>query len=74
MPITVELKMNKTFCIFSANFLPHVGGVERYTYNLAKHLISMGHRVIVLTSNVYKLKAKEDVERIVVYRMPCFNL
>ena len=28
-----------------------MGGVERYTYNLARELIKMGHRVTVVTSN-----------------------
>lgn len=41
-----------TFCIFSAQYLPTTGGVERYTYNLACQLLRAGHRVIVVTSAV----------------------
>ena len=28
--------MMKNYCIFAAQFLPHMGGVERYTYNLVQ--------------------------------------
>lgn len=65
---------SKTYCIFSAQFLPHLGGVERYTYNLSKKLIEYGHKVIVVTSNTEELCDLEEVEGITVYRMPCFNL
>lgn len=37
-------------CFFSAQYLPTIGGVERYTYNLAKRLIAAGHQVLVVTS------------------------
>ena len=29
-------------CIFSAQYFPNVGGVERYTYNLARKLLEKG--------------------------------
>lgn len=41
--------------MFSANYLPNVGGVERYTYNLAKKLAQRGNNVIIVTSNVFCL-------------------
>jgi len=66
--------MKKTFCIFSATYFPNMGGVERYTYNLAKQLIVKGHRVIVVTSNVFCLDNIEVLEQIKIYRMPCFKL
>ena len=34
--------MGKKYCIFSAQYLPTIGGVERYTYNIAKKLIKKG--------------------------------
>lgn len=64
----------KRYCIFAAQYFPHMGGVERYTYNLAKKLIEDGNEVIVVTSNVYKLSEYERVDRIPVYRIPCWNL
>jgi len=62
------------YCIFIANFLPNLGGVERYTYNLAKKLIQKGHSVTVITSNVFALAPHEQIEGIEIYRIPCFKL
>lgn len=39
-----------TICYFSAQYLPTVGGVERYTWNLARRTVATGHRAIVVTS------------------------
>jgi len=64
----------RTYCIFSAHYLPHLGGVERYTYNLALHLTAKGNKVIVVTSNTYSLADVEVVEGIKIYRLPCVNL
>ena len=62
------------YCIFIANFLPNLGGVERYTYNLAKKLIAKGNEVTVITSNVFGLEEHEIIEGIEIYRIPCINL
>jgi glycosyltransferase involved in cell wall biosynthesis len=66
--------MGKSFCVFSAQYLPHMGGVERYTYNLAKKLVEMGNTVTVVTSNTEISPDEEEMEGIKVYRFPCFNL
>lgn len=66
--------MGKSYCLFAANYLPNLGGVERYVYNLAKQLIAKGNSVTVVTSNVFKIASKEVLEGIEVYRMPCFNV
>lgn len=68
------MQKSKTYCIFAAQYFPHLGGVERYTYNLAKQLIKDGNRVMIVTSNVYHLKEYELVNDIPVYRIPCYNL
>lgn len=68
------MRTKKRYCIFAAQYFPHLGGVERYTYNLSKKLIEQGNEVIIVTSNVNKLKAYEKVDGIPVYRMPCINL
>ncbi len=66
--------MNK-LAIFSANYLPNTGGVERYTYNLSKELASRGHRITIVTSNVFSLAEYENIsENIEIYRLPCINL
>ena len=66
--------MGKSFVIFAANYLPNLGGVERYTYNLAKSLIRQGSKVTVVTSNVFDLPAREFDEGIDIYRTPCLNM
>ena len=67
-------KTKKRYCIFAAQYFPHLGGVERYTYNLAKKLVEDGNKVVIVTSNVYKLPEYERVDGIPVYRVPCWNL
>lgn len=66
--------MEKKYCIFSAQYFPHLGGVERYTYNLAKFLKKHGNEVVIVTSNVQGLPAYEVMEGIKVYRIPCLSL
>ena len=64
----------KRICIFSAQYFPHLGGVENYTYHLAKYLLQKGEKVVILTSNVQRLPAYEQIEGAEVYRLPCINL
>lgn len=66
--------MKKTYCIFSAQFLPHMGGVERYTYYMAKELIARGNQVVVVTNNTTESVEYEQMEGIQVYRFPCYPL
>lgn len=61
-------------CIFSANYLPNIGGVERYTYYVAKELVNRGHNVTVVTSNLFSLPSHEYSENIEIYRYDCYNL
>lgn len=52
-----------------------MGGVERYTYNLARKLTQMGHRVTVVTSNTEHTEGySRSEEGIEVYALPCFPL
>lgn len=64
----------KRYCIFAAQYFPHLGGVERYTYNLARKLMERGNGVVIVTSNVYRLADYEKMDGIPVYRVPCLNL
>lgn len=66
--------MKKIF-IYSANYLPNIGGVEKYTANLAQELTKMGNSVTIVTNNVFGMKAKEKLENgATIYRLPCFPL
>lgn len=67
--------MNKTFLIFSAQYLPTSGGVERFTFNLARTLISHGNRVIIATSALEGLPDQEtDANGIRIFRFPSVPL
>lgn len=65
--------MNKKYCIFSAQYLPHMGGVEQYTYFLAKELVGRGDEVTVVCTNTAEAKSYEIMEGIKVYRFPSIN-
>ncbi|MEO6000463.1 MAG: glycosyltransferase family 4 protein [Chitinophagaceae bacterium] len=64
---------SKTICFVSALFYPHSGGVERYTYQLSKKLVDMGHKVIVLTTNTENVQSCEIMDGIIIYRLPIFS-
>lgn len=59
--------------IFSAQFLPHMGGVENYTYHLAKKMIAEGHQVSVITCNLGGWDRTADFDGILVYRFDAFD-
>lgn len=65
--------MSKKYCIFSAQYLPHLGGVERYTHHLARELIKLGNQVTVVTSKFNGFPYHSIAEEIEIYRMPSFN-
>lgn len=69
----LECNMKK-YCIFAAQFLPHMGGVENYTYNISKELIKRGNKVTVVTNNTTGSVTREKMEGIEILRFPCFNL
>lgn len=59
------------FVIFSAQYLPTVGGVERYTNSLAKKLTEKGHQLTVVTSSLTNLPHHEtDADGIEIFRIP----
>lgn len=65
----------KTIAIFSGYYLPHLGGVERYTYNLARKLKEMGNRIIIITSRYdSELKEIEETEYAKIYRLPTYKI
>ena len=66
--------MSKRYCIFAAQFLPHMGGIENYTYNISEELIRRGNEVVVVTNNTTDSPLYEQIEGIKIYRFPCYNL
>lgn len=60
-----------TICFFSAQYLPTPGGVERYTWNMARRARKAGHCAIVVTSALQGLPAHEtDADGIEIFRLP----
>ena len=67
--------MRETYCIFSANYLPNIGGVEKYTQNLAFALEGLDKTVIIVTNNCFDLLSHENISpNISIYRLPCYPL
>lgn len=63
------------FYIFSAQYLPTVGGVERYSNSLAKELINKGHSVTIVTSSLPSQPEQEiDPNGINIIRLPVIPL
>ncbi len=62
-----------TFCFFTAQYLPTPGGVERYTWNLARRCVAAGHRALIVTSALPGLPARErDADGLEIFRLPVF--
>lgn len=67
--------MPKTIGIVSALYLPHLGGVERFTQGLAFEIADMGHDVCIITCNHAALAQHENPRSgVEVYRLPCLSL
>ena len=62
--------MSKKICIVSSQYLPHVGGVENYVFNLSRELERQGHEVTILTSQMEGAPTHEKNGAIEVFRLP----
>ena len=60
--------MEKTLVIFNGFYLPHLGGVERYTAGMVSELKKY-YRVIIVTSNDSRQKSYEKKDGIEIYRL-----
>ena len=64
-----------TYAIFSAQYPPHLGGIEVFTRSVAQALVSRGDRVTVVTNDTEELGAGVDWdEGVEVVRLPCVPL
>lgn len=64
----------KNIAIFSAQYLPHVGGIESFTNRLAHTLASEGHSVYVITNDTDGFDGVEASSGVTVIRLPCHPL
>lgn len=63
----------KKYCIFSAQYLPNIGGVERYTYYIAKKIVEAGDKATIVTSYMKGEPIHEIKDGIEIYRVPSFS-
>lgn len=67
--------MKGTIVIFSAHFLPHVGGVEVFTDGLSRTLERHGFQVVIVTSRLDGAPERERLsDGVEVLRLPCWPL
>ena len=64
----------KTICIVSSFGLPHVGGVERYSHQLAKKFVEHGHQVVLVCLNTDHVAESEVIDGVIYFRFPSFAL
>lgn len=58
-------------CLFTSTFLPKIGGHEVAMDELARHLTSIGHEVVVLTQTASRWRWRERLDR--PYRIDWFS-
>jgi len=66
--------MKKKIGIFCGYYVPHLGGVERYTDKLSSALQKLGYEVVIVTSNHDQLAGREVIDGKTVYRLPIHNV
>lgn len=66
-------KNKKTIAFFNGFYLPHLGGVERYTNKLSEQLKEK-YNIIVVTTNDSNTKDVEVIDDIKIYRLPVYNI
>ena len=64
----------KKIGIFTGFFLPHLGGVERYTDKLVEQLKIQGYEVVIVTSNDGNYINYEQTDNYKIYRLPSYNI
>ncbi len=66
--------MKKRVCIFSAQYLPSSGGVEKYTFHIAQKLSERNVEVTIVTSDLYGADVYEKNGQSRIYRLPSAGL
>lgn len=66
-------KNKKTIVFFNGFYIPHLGGVERYTSKLVEEL-KKNYNIIIVTTNDNDYKNIEIIDDVKVYRLPTYNI
>ncbi|MFT3756216.1 MAG: glycosyltransferase family 4 protein [Pseudoxanthomonas sp.] len=61
-------------CMAAGHFLPNIGGVERYIYNLSKALMQQGAHVAVAATQLDNTPLAERLDGLDVFRIPSLQL
>lgn len=65
----------RTYAIFSAQYPPHMGGIEAFTQSISRALADLGNKVLVVTNDTEGLGAGITYEGgVEIMRLPCFPL
>lgn len=64
----------KSILLISSFAYPHTGGVELFTYQIAKRFLLVGWNVTLICLNTENSLPKERVEGINYVRLPCFSI
>jgi glycosyltransferase involved in cell wall biosynthesis len=64
----------KKICIFSGYYLPHLGGIERYTDKLSEQLHKLEYEISVVAFLHEPLANIEKKDYCTIYRLPCYKL
>ena len=64
----------KYIVIFSAYMPPHVGGIERYTYNIVKYFLKLGYKSVIVTSNYNGEDDFYEDNDVTIIRLPVYNI
>lgn len=67
------MKKNKTIAIFNAFYLPHLGGVERYTNKIVE-ILKENYNIIIVATNDDNTKNYIKEDNIKIFRLPTYNL
>lgn len=66
-------KNKKTIAFFNGFYIPHLGGVERYTSKVVQ-ILKKDYNIIIVTTNDNNYISKESIDGIEVYRLPVYSL
>lgn len=73
--IILDSSNKHVILMFSANYLPNIGGIEKFTFYLSRELEKMGNHVVIVTNNVFDLPLHETFNTgVEIYRFPCFPI
>jgi glycosyltransferase involved in cell wall biosynthesis len=61
------------FAFFTGHYFPHLGGVERYTKELASRVAACGNECRIITNNTERAPAEETMGSLRIHRLPAWN-